>query len=121
MKHVTRGLVALTAVGFISGPTLANAGTAYQGDDTTNYFRNSSGNMVMQVCDNESDGYGVHGDFTFNYNRDFIRFDESGGADSACDTQGPGTSGIQGLWRHRTVEERPDAFELDVKGEYHYH
>lgn len=120
MNHVTKGLMAIAAVGFIAGPTAANAGWAYQGSDKTNYVGGTGGG-TMTVCDEEADGHGVHGDFRFNYNYDFIRYDESGGADSACDSKKAGTSGIQGLYQHRTVEERDDAFDLDEKGEWHRH
>lgn len=121
MKLVTKGLLALTTVAFVGGPTLASAGTATQGDDTTNYLREADGDIRMEVCDNEPDGYGVHGDFDFHYNGEQQRFDESGGADSACDRRGPGAAGLHGLWRHRTVEERPAWNVNDIKGDWHYH
>jgi hypothetical protein len=118
MKFLTGALSTMMVIGFASAPSLVNAGVAYQGSDSTNYNNTT---WVETVCDNESDGYGVHGDFDFNYNGIRQRFDESGGAASACDTRGAGSDGIEGLWRHRTVEERPSVTELDVKGDWHYH
>lgn len=120
-KLITGPLLALTAVAFLSGPTVVSAGTASQGADTSNYLREADGDIREEVCDNEADGYGVHADFDFVYNNEQQRFDESGGADSACDRRGPGAAGLHGLDRHRTVEERPAWNELDVKGSWHNH
>jgi len=74
----------------------------------------------MWVCDEESDGYGVHGDFDFHYQGQRLRLDESGGADSSCDSKNAGSWGVWGLWRHRTVEERPAWNDLDEKGAWDY-
>lgn len=121
MKFFGRILVTIAAASFLVGPSVANAGDAFQGSDSTNYITNSSGEKLLEVCDNEADGYGVHGDFTFNQNKTNERFDETGGASSACDTKKAACCALQGLWRHRTVEERPAWNELDIKGDWHYH
>lgn len=124
MKYLVKGLLSLTVVGFITGPTLAYAGVAPQGDDTSNYIQQADGDWKMKVCDNEPDTYGVHADFHWGSatnNQGITRFDETGGADSACDLKSPGSVALWGLYRHRTVEERPAWNELDVKGDWDYH
>jgi len=121
MKIVTGSLVAVAAVSFLSAPALAVAGVATQGSDSTNYYKSPTAGWRMQVCDREADGYGVHGDFDYWYNNERHRFDESGGSASSCDEKSPGVESLQGLWRHRTVEERPAWNEVDVKGDWHNH
>ena len=118
MKLVTKVALGVAGVGFVASPTIADAGVAKQGSDTTEYYAST---FDMEVCDKESDGQGVHGDFTFNQNHTTVRVDEQGGAASACDRERPGSLGLQGLWRHRTVEEDPDILDGDYQSAWKYH
>jgi len=115
MKLVSRGIVGLAAVGFLAAPTTAMAGNVFQGSD---YSYTSDSNRRAVICDREADSNGVHVDYNSTFQMRAYRFDESGGADSACDTSGQ-VYDLAAIWRHRTVEEQ--AWEPDAASDYHYH
>jgi hypothetical protein len=115
MNGISRGVLGVTVVGFLLAPVSAMAGAIYQGSD---YSYTTDSNRKAVICDQESDGNGVHVDYNSTFQARAYRFDETGGAGSACDTSSQ-VLDLAAIWRHRTVEEQ--AWEPDAASDYHYH
>ncbi len=71
----------------------------------------------VEVCDRESDGYGVHATGETIQNDEF-RVDVQYGLSDWCDKST--FVGWEFVWRHKTVEERPAWNEPDIVGDWAY-
>jgi hypothetical protein len=94
------------------GATAAFAGTAHQGDDISYGY---DSNHRVAVCDQESDGRGVHADFETFAGTDGRVDDQDGSGGYCWGTERYGS----GIYRHRTVEEI-DTWP-DAKSDWSYH
>lgn len=86
------GLWALVMAG------VARADYVYQGND---FSYSNDGNRRTVICDDESDGHGVHADY-YSFAGNSYRVDDLDGAGGQCWESTAHQSGIQ---KHRTVEE----------------
>ncbi|MBA2560125.1 MAG: hypothetical protein H0V07_09605 [Propionibacteriales bacterium] len=91
---------------------VAHAAEVYQGDDVS---YGTDANRRVVVCDNESDGHGVHSDF-YSFAGASWRVDDLDGMGGYCWESNQVSSGVA---KHRTVEEVNNW--PDYKSAWSYH
>lgn len=106
--------ISLLGLGLLP-PATANAYQnlySYQGDD---YSTDQNDNRQVAVCDEESDGHGVHSDYTVNGSGITQQIRDGDGAHNGCAFTGVYS---QHIYKDRAVEEVPRA--PDYFGGYVY-